>query len=387
MIIRFYRILFGYLRVRFDGDFKERILSLCAQNGITLWATRLKDEKIESNISVREFKRLRTIARGKGIKAHIVKKRGVPFITNRYKQRYGILAGIIAFFLIIGLMSDYIWIIDVNGNNKITDKYILSACDSIGIKNGIKKDSIYPKIEREKLMLKLDGIAWASLNIEGSRLTVNVTETKEKDKETEKFSNLKANADGVIKKLDIVSGTSVVKVGQAVMKGDLLVSGIIETVDGTRFVKSKGEIIAISQNEIVLKEDYKQKPLIFTGEIKTKRVLEIFGLKIPLYLGCEKGLYESSQKLTKLKIFGTTVPVSVYKKSFSFQKEQPIKYSHDKLCQRLENKLEKKLRNDEDARVVKKEFLEDENGVTLKALIEREENIAVSDILLINAGN
>lgn len=387
MIIKFYRILFGYLRVRFDGDFKERILSLCAQNGITLWATRLKEEKIESNISVREFRRLRTIAKGKGIKAHIVKKRGVPFVTNRYKRRYGILAGVFAFFLIIGLMSDYIWIIDVNGNNKITDKYILSVCNSIGIKNGIRKDSIYPKIEREKLMLKLEGIAWASLNIEGSRLTVNVTETKEKDKETEKFSNLKANADGVIKKLDIVSGTSVVKVGQAVMKGDLLVSGIIETLDGTRFVKSKGEIIALSQNEIVLKEDYKQKPLILTGEIKSKYVLEIFGLKIPLYLGCEKGLYEASQKQMKLKIFGTTVPVGMYKKSFSFQKEQPIKYNYDKLCQRLENKLEKQLKNIEGARVIKKEFLEDGKGVTLKALIEREENIAVSDILLINAGN
>lgn len=387
MFIKFYRILFGYLRVRFDGDFKERILSLCAQNGIVLWSTKLKGEKIETNISVREFKHLRTIVRGKGIKAHIVKKRGVPFVTNRYKRRYGILAGVIAFFLIIGLMSDYIWIIDVNGNNKITDKYILSACNSIGIKNGIRKDSIYPKIEREKLMLKLEGIAWASLNIEGSRLTVNVTETKEKDKETEKFSNLKASADGVIKKIDIVSGTSVVKVGQAVMKGDLLVSGIIETVDGTRFVKSKGEIIALSQKEIVLKEDYKQKPLIFTGEIKTKRVLEIFGLKIPLYLGTEKGSYESSEKQMKLKIFGTTVPVSIYKKSFSFQKEQTIKYNYEKLCQRLENKLEKQLHKDEGARVIKKEFIENENGITLKALLEREENIAVSDILLINAGN
>lgn len=387
MFIKFYRILFGYLRVRFDGDFKERILSLCAQNGIVLWSTKLKGEKIETNISVREFKHLRTIVRGKGIKAHIVKKRGVPFVTNRYKRRYGILAGVIAFFLIIGLMSDYIWIIDVNGNNKITDKYILSACNSIGIKNGIRKDSIYPKIEREKLMLKLEGIAWASLNIEGSRLTVNVTETKEKDKETEKFSNLKASADGVIKKIDIVSGTSVVKVGQAVMKGDLLVSGIIETVDGTRFVKSKGEIIALSQKEIVLKEDYKQKPLIFTGEIKTKRVLEIFGLKIPLYLGTEKGSYESSEKQMKLKIFGTTVPVSIYKKSFSFQKEQTIKYNYEKLCQRLENKFEKELHKDEGARVIKKEFIENENGITLKALLEREENIAVSDILLINAGN
>ncbi len=387
MIIRFYRILFGYLRVRFDGDFKERILSLCAHNGITLWSTKLKDEKIESNISAREFKRLRSIVRGKEIRVHILKKVGIPFVTNRYKRRYGILAGVVSFFLIIGLMSEYIWIIDVNGNYKVTDEHILSACQSIGIKNGIRKDGIYPKVERERLMLKLEGIAWASLNIEGSRLTVNVTETKETEKETEKFSNLKAKADGVIKKLDIVSGTSVVTVGQAVKKGDLLVSGIIETVDGTRFVKSKGEVIALSQNEIVLKEEYKQKPLIFTGKIKTKRVLEIFGLRIPLYLGREKGIYEASEKQMKLNIFKTTLPLTIYQKSFSFQREKTVKYSYDKLCQRLENKLEKELANNQGARVIKKEFSENKNEVILKAVIEKEENIAVSDILLINAGN
>ena len=88
-----------------------------------------------------------------------------------------------------------------------------------------------------------------------------------------------------------------------------------------------------------------------------------------------------------MKIFGTTVPVSVYKKSFCFQREQPIKYNYDKLCQRLENKLENRLRNEDGAKVIKKEFSDDENGVTLKVLVEREENIAVSDILLINAGN
>ena len=71
-----------------------------------------------------------------------------------------------------------------------------------------------------------------------------------------------ATADGIIKKMDIVSGNSVVKVGQAVKKGDLLVSGIIETVDGTRFVKSKGTVLATSEKEITLRENFKQKKWI-----------------------------------------------------------------------------------------------------------------------------
>ena len=49
--------------------------------------------------------------------------------------------------------------------------------------------------------------------------------------------------------MDITSGTSVVSVGQAVKKGDLLVSGIIETADVTRFVNSRGKVYAKIKNQ------------------------------------------------------------------------------------------------------------------------------------------
>ncbi len=383
MIIKFYRILFGYLRIRFKGDFKERALSLCANNGIILWGTRLTDNTIESSISVKDFKYLKLISRGKGIRVHIVKKMGIPFITERYKKRIGILIGAVLFFAFLSFMSQFIWIIDIEGNNKVTDKQIISACESIGIVEGIRKNSIYPKAEREKLMLKLDGVAWASLNIEGSRLTVNVTETKEKDEEKFMYSNLKATSDGIIEKIDIVSGTSVVNVGQAVKKGDLLVSGIIETADGTRFVKSKGSIIAKSQKEIAFRENFKQKPIIPTGKIRTKYVLEIYKAKIPLYLGQEYGLYETKHKIKPLKLFTEKLPIRIYEKNFIFKRERSITYSYEKLCERLEGELLK----EENIKVINKEFKTDKNGVTLTALVEIRENIAIGDILIINAGN
>lgn len=384
MIIRLYRIFFGYLRVRFYGDFKERILSLCAQNGIVLWGTRLTEKGIDSSISISDFRNLRIIARGKGARVHILKKRGVPFVVNRYKQRLGIPLGILLFFLILGIMSRFIWVIDINGNHKISDQKINSACQSIGITEGIAKDSIYPKVEREKLMLRLDGIAWASLNIEGSRLTVNVTETKEKDQENSEYTNLKASSDGIIEKMDIISGTSVVNVGQAVKKGDLLVSGIIETADGTRFVKSKGEVIAKSQTTKTFSEAYEQKHLIPTGEIKTKRILELFGFKIPLFLGEEKGQFKAKEKSTTANLFGVDLPIRIYEKEFAFQKEIEVKYSYEKLCEKLEKKLTELSK---EAKIINKEIKTDENKVTMTVLIEREENIAVDDILLINAGN
>lgn len=389
MFIRIYRIFFGYLRVLFYGDYREKIISLCAHNGIHVWNSKSVKNGIESCISVRDFKLMRKIPELRHARLHILKKRGWPFVVNRYKYRYGLLAGVIVFFLIIELMSTKIWIIDINGNKTVTDSQILTACQNIGIVTGIKTNSIYPKLERERLLLQLDKIAWASLNIEGSRLFVNVTEITEKTDSNKSYSNLKADFDGVIQKLDIVSGTSVVKVGDAVKKGDLLVSGIVESVDETKFVHAKGTVTAKTEHYITLEEAYQQKVSIPNGKVTKKCVVEFFGIKIPLYLGRETGSFNSQKQSETVKLFSQNLPIKIHKKTFVFEKEQKITYSQDTLCKRLDKALldKQNLIDCEISQVVNKKFHKSGKGIMLTAVIEAVENIAEEDILLINAGN
>ncbi len=385
MIIRFYRVLFGFLKVRFYGENKEKFFSLCAKNGISMWNTRVSGENIISCISVRDFRNLRLI-KPENSGVHILKRRGLPFVTERYKNRVGIPVGLILFFIILQLLSGYIWVIDINGNHKVSDSEIKAACQKIGITEGIAANSIYPKAKRESLLLELDEIAWAGINIEGSRLTVNVTEVKGKT-EDKGFSNLKASCDGIIEKIDVISGTSVVKVGQAVKKGDLLVSGIIETADGTRFVNSKGTVTAKVKKELVLKEKFKQRAKIPTGKVKKKCVLEIFGLQIPLYLGGEKGEYAANKSKTQLSLFGSNLPIIIHKKEFSFFDSREVTYRYEDNVKRLEKRLQAECEKKGEYSVFEKEFSKTQEEVVLKAVIEGKENIEYSDILLINAGN
>lgn len=389
MFIKIYRIFLGYLRIRFYGENREKMISLCALNGIHLWNSKPQKDGIESSISVRDFFLLRKIPALRKARVHILKKRGWPFVVNRYKYRYGILAGFILFFCIIGVLSSKIWIIDIVGNEKVSEAEILNACSNIGITTGIAKNSIYPKLEREKLILQLDNIAWASLNIEGSRLSVNVTEIDGKEEKDKSYSNLKADFDGIIEKLDIVSGTSVVRVGDAVKKGDLLVSGIIETADETTFVHSKGTVMAKTEHNVTLEENYRQKVNIPTGKTVKKTVVEFFGLKIPLYLGRESGSFESKSEVTTAKLFSQNLPIKIYKKTFIFGKEEEITYSDESLCQKLEKTLkeQQELIDCEKSEVVNKKFKKTETGISLTAVIKAKENIAYEDILLISAGN
>ncbi len=385
MIIKFYRIIWGFLRVRFYGSTKERVLAACANNGISLWNTRLTDKGIESCILIRDFRVLRKIL-PKSARVHILKKRGIPFITARYSKRYGIAVGAVLFFALLQLLSSYIWVIDINGNRRLSEAEILNACRNIGIETGIKKKSIYPKGKRESLILQLEDIAWAGINIEGSRLTVNITETKEKVQESS-FSNLKAEKDGIITKIDIISGTAVVKVGQAVKKGDLLVSGIVETAEGNRFVNSKGNIIAKVKEETVLREKFTQTVNVPTADIHKRYVIDCMGLKIPLYLGSEKGEFTAKKSQNTLALFGSRLPITLYKKSFILHKSKEVTFSFETLSERLEQRLQSEMESKENFKVTERIFQKTESEVILKAVTEGVENIAYSDILLINTGN
>ena len=55
--------LAGYLRIRVEGYSPERFLNLCCYHGISLWNLRPAKGAYEMNIRVRDFRRLRPLAR------------------------------------------------------------------------------------------------------------------------------------------------------------------------------------------------------------------------------------------------------------------------------------------------------------------------------------
>ncbi|MBQ1988645.1 MAG: sporulation protein YqfD [Clostridia bacterium] len=54
MVVWLYRFIFGRLSIKFYGDFPEKALNLCAENGITLWNSKFKEGSIIANITVKD---------------------------------------------------------------------------------------------------------------------------------------------------------------------------------------------------------------------------------------------------------------------------------------------------------------------------------------------
>ncbi len=375
-----YRFFCGVLELELSGIYPEKIFSFFVQNRINVWNSRFVNKKIRLCVTVKDFKRLPKILRKSGIRVHILNKKGFPFFIKKYKKRMGIFTGLILFFVILQLISGFVWIINVEGNKNIPDNEIMAVCNELGIKIGTKKSEIDTKNTPQDLLLKMDKLSWSSFNIEGCLLTVNVTEVKPKKEDNSVATNLKAKCDGIIKRIDVTSGNCMVKVGDTVKKGDVLVSGIIETATDTKFVHSIGSVIAETEQTVCFEEPFLKELKYPTGKVKQKSVLDIFTIKIPLFIGKINGEYETVKTSENLKLFSQNLPIVLHTKTFKFIETQTKKQSYDEVCQKLESKISENT-------IKSKKFSGDDEKVNLEAVITKTEDITYSENLILTIGN
>ncbi|MBR3909112.1 MAG: sporulation protein YqfD [Clostridia bacterium] len=386
----FIRYLFGYLTIKLCGQNAEQILNNATKNGIEIWNLKFKNKNIYGNISIKNFYHLRKLKKGIKCKISIEKKHGIIFKLKKHQNRYGLIVGFIAFAAILYLLTNYIWIIDVEGNKKLAYNEIINSCKKIGIYQGIKKNKIESKYDSQRLQLTQDGIAWCSMNVEGCVLTVNLSETAVSDKEQRQIpSNLKASIEGKIKKINITSGNTLVKVGDTVAKGELLVSGVVENMSSSLFIHSEGEIVAETKRVFSAKSDFTKEITYETDEIISRYTIDFFGVKIPTYLGNIKKPHSYDIETSNLTLFKKRIPIAIIKENYAYTKKEKISYDKNTLVE----KLYKEIKNQIDAfsfiKITerKKDIIETENGILLKIECICEENIAVQDAILFNTEN
>lgn len=389
-MIWLWRFLQGYLTITFCGDKAEQLLNAAAKNRINFWNLRCKKDYIIGNISIKNFYKLRIAKRGIKCKVKIIEKKGLLFHTKKYINRTGFLIGLLSFFAILEILSNFVWIINIEGNKRISTEEILNSCKKIGITECMLKSKINNKYDAQRLLLEQKELAWGSFNLEGCILTVNISETEVSDKqESESPSNIKASFDGKISKIDVTAGNVMVKVGDTVSKGDLLVSGVVEKFSSTLFVHSKGTINALTTHTFSAEGKFVQQITKENGKTAKHTAIEFFHLKVPLYLGSVKEDYNCEKNIKNLKLFNKRIPVKIAEEKYYFTKVQEIKYDAATLEQKLYNDIKKQVEDYEfiSAEETDREIINTEMGMLMKITYNCEENIAVQDKILLNTEN
>ncbi|MEG0546966.1 MAG: sporulation protein YqfD [Oscillospiraceae bacterium] len=314
LIIKFLRYILGYVDFTAVGGFPERFINLCTNNKIPLWNLKNSKSIVYGTTTIKGYKAIRQSAKRSGVTLKIEKKHGLPFFEHKNKKRVGLIFGLAFIIILTSFLSTRIWSIDVSGNVKIDKDEILTAFEEVGVRVGASKSSINPKEISDEMVDKMQNLSWAMVNIKGSKALIEISESTIAPEiiDVSEPCNVIASEDGVVTKIHTFSGTPALEIGSAVIKGDLLISGVLKNKNQSeRLIHADGKVYATSDKTII--STYNNQSFNKISELNTKYILYFLGIKIPLTFNSRYDNYYKTESFISSK--KTTLPIGIIKES------------------------------------------------------------------------
>lgn len=348
--------ILGYVNIEIEGYFVEKFINICISKRIFLWnIKRTKQVIAYANIGIKDFKKISKVAKATKCKVRITAKKGLPFIFNKYRKRKAFAILLVIFTILTLFLSNFVWNIDVVGNINISTEEILRNLEEQGLKIGSFKNKVNTKQIVNNMRLKRDDLAWIGISIEGTNATVKVVEADKKPEivDEEDYCNIVATKEGIIVKVNALNGTPLVKEGDTIKEGSLLIGGWLEgKYTGMRYVHANGTVYAkvwYSQKEKVsLKQTNKKQ----TGAKESKYSVNVNNFKINFYKTLSKfENYDTIEEIKKLKIFSNFyLPIQIVKntnyelnfENIEYTVEEAKKIGEEKAKEELNKEVENK---------------------------------------------
>ena len=379
----------GYVRVTVEGYYTERFINICRNKKITIWnLKRNKSVRLSLNVGIRDFKEITKIAKKTKCKVKITKKKGLPFLFNRYKKRKIFFGFLLIIIILIGLSSNFIWNIEIKVENGEQLDNIYEDVISAGLEIGKMKNKINSKEIINQIRLKRDDIAWMGIELKGTNAIVKLVKAESKPNiiNEEEYCNIVSDKVGIITKINAKNGTLAVKVGDTVNVGTVLINGWMEgKYTGIRYVHAQGEVEAKVWYTKSTKILYSTTERTETGNKENKYKLKFNNFEINLSKRVSKfEIYDTIDEEKKFKLFSDFyLPITLVKTTNIEQKEEIKNYDFEQAknlgIQQLEEELDKIITDTN--KIVNKNIntYEKEDGVEVVVTYEVLENIGTNE--------
>ena len=221
----------GSVRLEVSGDFPERFLNLCAQRGTAFWGVEWPDSHtLRLAVAWQDRRGLEELAQRTGCEIREKRRGGVPPFLLRFRRRYAFLAGLLLAVLAVCILSRFVLVIQVEGNERVATQAILAELRRQGLRPGVYGPSLAVRDISNGAILQLEDISWMAVNLHGIRAEVLVREVVPKPELVDEsiLGDIVAKAPGMVTHLEAWSGDGAVEEGATVLPGDVLIRGSIQ---------------------------------------------------------------------------------------------------------------------------------------------------------------
>ncbi len=211
--------------VKIEGLNLKRLLKALLKNNIRLYNLNQKSHKeMFFCMDTKNKKALLPYKKGSGYKITFKNTYGLAGIFNFFKNKLGFLVGLVLGVVFLGVMSSFVWNIEIYGQENILENEIIEVLKQEGVEIGKSINNVDVEEIETALQKNLEEISLVSVIKKGSSVIINIKETLEEPVITEEqFVPLIAQCDCLITNMSVTQGSAVVKEGDLVRKGDILV--------------------------------------------------------------------------------------------------------------------------------------------------------------------
>ena len=261
--------LIGYVSVVVRGDSLEKFINMAVSRGIYLWdITRLEGDKVRVKMRLSAVNPLRHIARQTGSKFYFQDREGLPFVMARLRRRKMLAVGAMIFVISLYTLTSFIWFIEVTGTKSISQEDVLRVAKQAGLKRGALKWGIDTSSLEKDIRDQLPKISWTGIEIKGTKATIEIVEKKLPEVSENQPAHIVAGKAGLVKEILVLTGNPLVKEGETVLPGQILISGVIPPV--LKEKETPDVPLSSEQQELLEKEASEPKIVHAKGMVRAR---------------------------------------------------------------------------------------------------------------------
>lgn len=232
-VLRLWSSLTGYVIIRVKGPALERLVNLAASRGVRLTdIRRANPEVLYAQTSIGGFKALRPLARRLECTVRIRRRGGLPFLLASLGRRKALTAGVFLFLAALYALSSLVWFIQLTGARPARREEILAYLRAQGLKVGAPVRGLDREGLAKDLLRQYPELTWAGVEVRGTLVRVEVVEKKLVAPEELAARHLVARRDGLVTACLPLRGELLVKPGDTVVRGQILISGVVPWTAG-----------------------------------------------------------------------------------------------------------------------------------------------------------
>lgn len=246
----------------------EELLNILNKRSIRVYNLHFRGEDVVFSVLPKQTYEVDNLIKRSLIDGQKVKEGGKKKVLKSVLANSGFILGAIILCIVCVYFNSFIYQLEISGCEGERLYQLTAELEEKGIKQGVKKNTLqYDEISRE-LIEKVDGLSFLSIYESKGKIIAQAI-YKDEPIEEQKKDKIFAAFDGIITRVLVTSGTAVVKEGDRVLKGDLLIDGYIDLGDP---LDPNNERVAVEADGVVYARVWLSESLVISEKtIQAKR--------------------------------------------------------------------------------------------------------------------